>query len=73
MKRKPILLDVMQGGKFICQLVYTKRGLPAIVDGEIREVYDMEDLEQFVYENRPSLRGGGNFEIAFSNNRVLSK
>jgi len=59
MKRKPILLDVMQGNKFICQLKYTKRGLPTIVDGKIREVYNMEDLERFVYENRPSLRGGG--------------
>lgn len=57
--RKPVLLDVMQGGKFICQLKYTKRGTPTIVDGGIREVYDMEDLEQFVYDNRPSLREGG--------------
>ena len=71
MKRKPMLLDIMQGDKFICQLKYTKRGIPAIVDGEIREVYNMDDLEQFVYENRPSLRGGG-IKIAFSNNRVLS-
>ena len=53
MKRKPMLLDFMQGDKFICQLKYTKRGIPTIVDGEIREVYNMEDLEQFVYENRP--------------------
>lgn len=71
MKRKPVLLDVMQGDKFVCQLKYTKRGVPTIIDGEIREVYNMEDLEQFVYENRPSLREGG-VRIAFSNNRVLS-
>lgn len=58
MNRKPILLDIMQGDKFICQMKYTKRGTPTIVDGEIREVHDMGDLEQFVYENRPSLRGG---------------
>ena len=70
MKRKPILLDVMQGNRFVCQLKYVKRGTPTIVDGEIREVHDMEDLEQFVYENRPSLRGGG-IKISFSNNRVF--
>lgn len=71
MKRNPMLLDIMQGDKFICQMKYTKRGIPTIVDGEIREVYDIEDLEQFVYEHRPSLRGVG-IRIAFSNNRVLS-
>ena len=69
MEKKPILLDVMQGDKFICQLTYTKRGVPTFVEGKIREVYDMGDMERFVYESRPSLRGRG-IRIAFSDSRV---
>ena len=70
MKKKPILLDVMQGDRFICQMEYTKRGTPTIVDDKIREVYDMGDIEKFVYESRPSLRGRG-VRIAISNSRVI--
>jgi hypothetical protein len=67
--KKPILLDIMSGGRFVCQLRYTKRGFPQLVDGTIKEVYDFEDIQSFVYQQRPSLRNKS-IRIEFSQNRV---
>lgn len=64
-----IFLDIMEHGRFLCQLRYTKRGWPRIVDGKIIEVHDSGDIERFVYEQRPSLKGR-DIKILFSNNRV---
>lgn len=56
--RKPsIHLDVMLNGRFVCQLRYAKHGQLKIIDGEIREVHDLEDLKSFVEQKRPSLKG----------------
>ena len=66
---KPLLLDVMLDGRFLCQLRYAKRGFPMLLDGEVVENHRLEDLESFVYEKRPSLRGK-NIKIALSNQSV---
>lgn len=68
--KKPLLLDVSLNGRFICQLKYDKRGFPEeIGGGRYIEVHRMEDLEAFVREKRPSLRGK-DIKIAFSDQKV---
>lgn len=69
MAKKQILLDIMLGGKFICQLKYEGMPFPEIIDGKVMPVYDSEDLERFVYEKRPSLRGK-DIRIEFSNQKT---
>ena len=66
---KPILIDITERGHFICQLKYEGMPFPEMIDGEIIPVYDSEDIEKFVYEKRPSLRGKDR-RIEFSNNKV---
>lgn len=66
------LLDIMVDGRFLCQLRYTKRGLPKMQDGEIVEVHNHKDLEAFVLEQRPSLRGK-KFSIEFANQQVFNR
>lgn len=52
----PILLDIMQDGRFLCQMKYPHRGFPQMLDGELVETYNYNDFEKFVFEKRPSLR-----------------
>jgi len=66
---KPILLDIMQGDTFIMQMRYNKRGYPEMIDGKLQEVHKLEDITEFVYSKRPSLRGKG-IKIKFSNQQV---
>ena len=66
---KPLLLDILEKGRFICQLKYDKRGFPEMIDGHIEEVYRLEDLEKFVLDKRPSLRGR-DIRIKFSNQKA---
>lgn len=54
---KPIYLDLMLNDKYIGQLRYTKRGFPEMINGKVEEVHNIEDLEDFVFSQRPSLRG----------------
>lgn len=65
-----ILLDIMLDNRFIGQLRYPKRGFPKFVDGKWIEIYHPEDLEAFVLEKRPSLKGK-NIKILPTNQRVL--
>ena len=69
MAKKQILLDIMLGGKFICQLKYDGMPFPELINGKVVPVYDAEDLERFVYEQRPSLRGK-DIRIEFSNQKA---
>jgi hypothetical protein len=66
---KPILLDIMQGDTFIMQMRYDKHGFPEMIDGEVVEVHRAEDIEEFVYSKRPSLRGK-NIRIETTDQRV---
>lgn len=72
MKPATIFIDVMQSGRFLFQLKYTRRGVPRIVGGELCEVHLPEDVERFVYQQRPSLRGRKGIHFAFSAQRVYS-
>lgn len=58
---KVIYLDIMIRGLFVCQLPYKYCPLFRI---------EIEELEKFVLEKRPTLRNK-KFVIAFSNNRVI--
>lgn len=71
MAHKPLLIDVMIGDRFVCQLRYTKRGFPAISEGKIIERHDSRDIERFVYEQRPSLKGK-KIRIEFSVQKVIN-
>jgi hypothetical protein len=66
---KPIYLDLMLDGKYIGQLRYTKHGTPEIINGKVEQVHNIKDLEDFVFSQRPSLRGK-NIRIISTNNRV---
>jgi len=54
---KPLLIDIMLDGRFVQQLRYDRRGFPEMIDGEFVESHRREDIEAFVYEKRPSLKG----------------
>lgn len=67
--KQPVLIDIMIDGLFACQMKYNKRGRPEMIDGEVVEVFKLEDIENYVYERRPSLKTK-NIKIEFSNQRV---
>lgn len=52
---KTFVFDVMLNGRFVCTLMYKYRELSPI---------DFEDLEKFVLQKRPTLKGK-DFRIAF--------
>lgn len=52
---KTFIFDVMLNGRFICTLMYKYRALFPI---------DFEDLEKFVLQKRPTLKGK-DFRIVF--------
>ena len=64
-----VLLDIMLEWRFLCQMVYIGRPFPMLIDGKVKPVYDIEDMQRYVYEQRPSLRGK-DINIQFSNNRI---
>ena len=66
---KKVLLDIMLGGRFICQLKYDGKPFPELIDGKVVPVYDSRDIERFVYEKRPSLRGK-DIKIEFSSQKA---
>ncbi|MCR5270524.1 MAG: hypothetical protein K6D91_05855 [Prevotella sp.] len=70
--KQPVLLDVMMGDNFICQLRYNKRGFPQMVDGKVVEVHKESDLKAFVESQRPSLIGK-DYHVELSNQSVFSK
>ena len=63
------LLDIMKDGRFYKQLKYTKRGIPEEINGKIIEAFDFRELENFVEEELPSLKGK-NYRIRFSNGKI---
>ena len=67
----PILLDIMFDGRFLCQLRYTRRGFPQMIDGRAVECHDARDIEAFVLDKRQSLRGR-NYSILPSRQQVFT-
>lgn len=68
----PLLLDIMVGSKFLCQLKYTKRGFPEFIDGKFIEVHNLDDIKSFIETQRPSLKDK-NYRIEFSNQKILAR
>jgi hypothetical protein len=71
MSNNEVLLDIMIDGRFYTQLRYTKRGFPQMVDGVITEVHKSKDIEDFVFEKLPSLKGKKNVNIGFAQQKVF--
>ena len=67
---KPILLDVMTGGRFYTQLRYQKHGTPTLVDGKIVEVHNLEEIKDYVLERCPSLRNKA-VNVEFASQKVF--
>ena len=70
MKIKPtLLLDIIENGRFICQIPYYRHGARQVINKKIVEVFNARDIERYIYEKRPSLRGR-NINIEFTKQRV---
>ena len=69
MKKPEILLDIMLDGRFVCQLRYARQGQLKIINGNMAEVYDLDDLQSFVEKERPSLIGQP-YKIEFSQQHI---
>jgi hypothetical protein len=65
-----LLFDIMMGDTYKGQLKYYGHGKPDLIDGKIIEVFDSEELKQFIEEKRPSLKGK-DYRIEFSNQKVI--
>ena len=65
----PILIDVMQDGRFVCQLHYTGKERLEEIDGQILRVLSETDIRKWINKQRPSLRNK-KINIRLSNNRV---
>ena len=59
----------MLNGRFVCQLKYDGMPFPELIDGKVMPVYDSMDIERFVFEQRPSLRGK-DIKIEFSSQNI---
>ena len=66
---KAILLDVMRGGQFICQLKYTEHGYHQKIDGKLVEVHSEQKIKSFVEGCLPSLKGT-DYNVCFSDCEV---
>lgn len=73
MSNKELLLDIMVDGRFYTQLRYNGHPFPKLIDGEVVPVYDRKDIERFVIEKRPSLKGKKNVTIAFAKQKVFAR
>lgn len=71
-KYPPLLLDIMQGGRFVCQIRYTGHPFPSMVNGRVVPTYDGDDIQRFVFKERPLLKGKQDVRIEFSNHRVFT-
>lgn len=73
MNIKPeLLLDVMERGRFLCQIPYYGHGFPKVVNGQTIIFYDKKDLIRTVLERRPSLQNR-KIDIEIASQRVLAK
>ena len=68
--KRVLLLDIMLGDEFLCQLRYDGHGFPTLLEnGTFVEEVRYEDLQKFVEDKKPSLIGK-DYHIEFSNQRV---
>ena len=66
--RRPLLLDVLERGSYICQLTYFDYH-PEYIDGKWIDVVDYNKLEDFVYKEKPYLKGR-DITVAFSTQKI---
>lgn len=66
---KPLLLDIMYKGRFICQMKYNGIPFPKVIDGKVVPTYDSRDILRFVYQQRPSLIDK-DIKVMFSNQKL---
>ena len=69
-KKEHVYIDIMHGDTHIGQLEYKIPGKKIVIDGKSVPVYNLKDIEEFVYSKRPSLRGQTDVRIYFSNQKV---
>jgi hypothetical protein len=67
MKHPSLYLDIYLYGRFVCQLKFNTPPTITKSDGT-REFY-IADIEKYVTDKRPSLKGK-DFKVRFSNQRV---
>ncbi len=65
-----LLLDVMEHDRFICQIPYYGQGFPKLIDGQVKKVFDSRDIQNWVFEKRPSLKNR-DIRIEFASQRVI--
>ena len=54
---KSALIDVMEKGRFLCQVRYTYTPKWKILDGELKPTLDMNEALRDIFKQRPSLKG----------------
>lgn len=70
MRPKSVILDVMLGNHFICQVAYPLTGRHLIeYNGQILESIDEVELRKIIESKRPSLKGK-KYHVAFTNQKV---
>ena len=72
MSNNQVLIDVMLGDRFYCQLRYNGTPFPKMVNGEVAFVYDDRDIKRFIEEKRPSLIGRG-YYYKYATQRVFNR
>ena len=66
---RPVILDIMIGSRFVCQLLYKEKGRSSIIDGKCVVVHDANRIKQYVEDRLPTLRGVS-YTICFTDNRI---
>jgi hypothetical protein len=70
MKQK-VLIDVMVGDRFFCQLKPELNPIPKLIGGKIYPVYRKDEIEKAILEMRPSL-SGKKFTYELSNQKIFN-
>lgn len=53
---KSVLIDVMERGRFVCQVRYSYVPKWKVIDGKLVEVLDMNEALRNIRKQRPSLK-----------------
>lgn len=57
MKIPPLLIDIMENGRFVCQVAYPVQPMKIKVRNKVRYSYEGLDIERYVYKTHPELKG----------------
>lgn len=56
LKTQGLLIDIMMGNRFYCQLNYISTGRLQIVNGKCTKIFNAADIQKFVESSRPELK-----------------